>query len=98
MNLDGVDSQVINQLSAAVIDVRTNAAGNPNFILQDLKVASGFRDLGEQLDLVAQNCKDPDAVKCDPKSSKYPITCIPKDTDQNGSVDGKIAAIPPVRL
>ena len=89
VNLDGVDSQVINQLSAAVIDVRTNAAGNPNFILQDLKVASGFRDLGEQLDLVAQNCKDPDAVKCDPKSSKYPITCIPKDTDQNGSVDGK---------
>ena len=42
MNLDGVDSQVINQLSAAVIDVRTNAAGNPNFILQDLKVASGL--------------------------------------------------------
>ncbi|MDP3764682.1 MAG: D-alanyl-D-alanine carboxypeptidase family protein [bacterium] len=80
VDLDNIGRNVLSNLRGAVVDAKLN--------LVDLKVASGFRSLDRQEELVKENCKDPEAVKCDPIPG-HAITCIPKDTDGNGSVDGQ---------
>lgn len=70
----GLTSNVQNGLSAA--------ATTGSELEIELMVTSGFRSVDDQIELVVQNCEDPEAAKCVIKQGGVE-TCIPRDDGSN---------------